>query len=559
MLNRVIVKNFAIIEDLDLNFNSGMTVLTGQTGAGKSLIIDAIGLLLGARADLDMIRYGKKESLITGYFSDLNLDLIEILKNEGIKVNDTLVISRTLNISGKSTVKVNENAITLTLLKRIGLFLGDIHVQHDTYRLINKENYLSFIDDFKNKEFLNIYNSYNLALVKYRDSLKLYKDSVKKKDDLTQKLDYLKFQKEELEALNLKENLDIELENEINKLANFDKIYQALNQAYEIFDNNFNLDYLSDIKDEINRISDFDNDYLDTYNRLDSSYYELADIKSFLYKAKDSLDFDPAYLEELEAKSYSINKAKDKYHMSLNELIEYLNKITLELNLSENFTETIAKLKNNLEKNYDDLVAKSLKLKEFRKKKAFVLEKEISKECLDLDLEHTNFKVSFNEVSFKDPFNDSIFKENGIDDIDFLVSFNLGEPLKPLAKVASGGELSRMMLAFKTIYLKKNKLSFMVFDEIDSGVSGLTARKIAAKMHEISKTTQILAITHLAQVASISDNHLFISKEEIDGRTKTNIELLEGQRRIEEIAIMLSGLELSVEVIDAAKALLERK
>lgn len=558
MLATVKVKNFAIIEDIEVNFNKNMTVLTGQTGAGKSLIIDAISLILGSRADLDMIRYGETESTISATFTNLSKETVEFINNLGYSFSDEITIVRVISNTGKNSIKVNNQNVTLTQLKQIGLFLGDIHVQHDTYRLINKENYLQFLDDFKDKTFLNYYNNYQVKRLKYLEAIKKYNECLKKSNDLTNKVEFLQFQQEELEALSLEFDLDIKLENEIEKLSNYDKIFTNLNEAYQnISDEVFNLDSLYEAASNLGKIKEFDTEYSKNHENLLDIYYQIEDIRSYLYKAKDSLDFDPDYLDELNSKLYEINKVKEKYKMSVNELIKYLEEITLELSLITNFDEAIKELKNDISKKHQELVDCATKLRNYRIKIAKECEKSIIRECIDLDLEHTKFEISFNEVDYKDPFNSTIFLENGIDIVDFYISFNVGEPVKPLNKVASGGELSRIMLAFKTIYLQKNPLSFMIFDEIDSGVSGVTARKIAKKMHEISKNTQVLAITHLAQVAAISDTQLYISKEEESNRTKTIVKELSYDERITEIAIMLSGMELSSGILQTAKTLLD--
>lgn len=558
MLSKIQVKNLAILEDVEVNFHHNMTVLTGQTGAGKSLIIDAIGLLLGSRADTDMIRYGEKEAVVAGVFSEVSLEVKEILTNYGINIKEELIISRKLTNTGKNTIKVNDQAITLGQLKQIGLYLGDIHVQHDTYRLINKDNYLSFLDDFKDKKFLKVYNDYQLKRISYLERLKQYQDCLKKSRDLTAKVDYLIFQKEELEALELSKDLDIELANEIEKLSNFDKIFSSLNEAYEKLNSQyFELDELYEATSLLDSIESFDEDYKKNSSMLKDAYYQIEEVKSFLYKAKDSLDFDPVYLDELNTRLYAINKAKEKYHKSNNELISYLNEITLELSLATNFDETINTLKEEVVSSYQEVMSKAKLLREYRQKEAIKISKALVKECNDLDLCHTEFEVSFNEVNFTDPFNANIFGDSGIDEIDFLITFNVGEPPKPLSKVASGGELSRIMLAFKILYLNKNPLSLMVFDEIDSGISGKTASKIARKLHEIGSRVQVLAITHLAQVAAISDHHLFISKEELAGRTKTSIKEIIGDERVSEIALMLSGMELNSSILQTAKEMLE--
>ena len=558
MLSEIKVKNFAIIEDIEVKFSPNMTVLTGQTGAGKSLIIDAISLLLGARADLDMIRYGEAESTITAIFNNLSELTLEMINNLGYDFKDEIIITRVISNSGKNTIKVNNQTITLNQLKQIGLYLGDIHVQHDTYRLINKDNYLSFLDNYKDKTFLNHYNTYQVKRLKYLEAIKKYNECLKKSKDLSNKQEFLEFQKGELENLALEEDIDTKLESEIEKLSNFDKIFTNLNEAYQyLSDEGFNLDSLYEAASNLGKIKEYDSDYASYNETLLDSYYQIEEVRSALYKAKDALDFDPDYLDELQSRLYEINKIKEKYKMSVKELIKYLEDITLELSLITNFDEAILELKNDIIKNHQDLVKCANNLRSYRQKQAKACELALVKECKELDLEHTKFEIIFNEVDLTDPFNNSIFLDNGIDIVDFYISFNVGEPVKPLNKVASGGELSRIMLAFKTIYLEKNPLSFMVFDEIDSGVSGITARKIAMKMHEVAKETQVLAITHLPQVAAIADRQLYILKEEENNRTKTLVKELSYDERITEIAIMLSGLELSEGILQTAKMMLD--
>ena len=558
MLKEIKVKNFAIIEDIEVSFSPNMTVLTGQTGAGKSLIIDAIGLLLGTRADLDMIRYGESESIISATFTNLSLFTKEAITNLGYVFDDELNITRVISSTGKNSIKINNQSVTLSQLKQVGLYLGDIHVQHDTYRLINKDNYLSFLDDFKNKSFLKEYNNYQLKRLKYLEAIKKYNDSLKRSKDLSHKIEFLLFQKEELEALMLEEDIDIKIENEIEKLSNFDKIYTSLNEAYEhLTDNYLNLDNLYEAANYLGKIKEYDPEYSSHNEVLLDAYYQIEEVRSSLYRAKDSLDFDPDYLDSLNSRIYEINKVKEKYKMSVNELIKYLEDITLELSLATNFDEAIKELENDIKTTHTELVKSATNLRSLRMREAKSVEKSIISECHNLDLENTKFEITFNDVDLSDYLNHQVFLENGIDIVDFYITFNVGEPLKPLSKVASGGELSRIMLAFKSIYLMKNQLSFMIFDEIDSGVSGVTARKIAKKMKDIAKTTQVLAITHLPQVAAISDTQLYILKNEENNRTKTVVKELSYEERITEIAIMLSGLELSEGILQTAKMMLD--
>ena len=555
MLSRLIVKDFAIIEDLDITFSNNLTVLTGETGAGKSLIIDTISLLLGQRADSDMIRFGKKEALITGYF-DYKEELNDIFKKLGIKIDKLIVIERSITENSKNSIKVNKTSITLNELKQIAKYLADMHIQNDTYHLFEPEKYLMLLDSIAKNDFNKLLDNYSIALMKYNEALKDYNYVLNGINDLNDKLEFYKYEKEELEALELYENMDKDLDEQIYKLSNFDKIQNNLSNSYNQFDNSNLLDSLYEISSNLEKIEDYDINYLDSKTKVLDCYYILNDIKSLIRDQLDSLDYDEEELNRLQEKQNNLSKAMDKYKKNVHELIEYLKDITLKIDMAVNYDDTLKEKKEIVLKTFNELKEKALLISNYRKKLSLSLEKSIVKECYDLDLENTQFEVSFNEVSFTDPFDKSIFMENGVDKIDFLVSFNKGEPKKPLYKVASGGEASRMMLAFKSVFYKASNVELMVFDEIDTGVSGKTALKIANKIHEISLNIQVLCITHLPQVAAKGDYHKHIYKELVDNRTKTIIKDLSKEERIEEIAKMLSGDSLSVYALEHAKELI---
>lgn len=558
MIKKLEVKNFAIIEDITLEFNSGMTVLTGQTGAGKSLIIDTISLLLGARADTDMIRYEAKEARIVGVFSN-DSKLNDIFNNNNIPTLDDITVERTISQS-KSTIKINGVSASLNLLKQIGAYLADLHIQNDTYSLFDKEKYLSLLDPVNDDKFNKLLNSYIEALYKYNTNLKDYETVLSSKNKTLERLEFLEYEHEELDKLDLKENLDKELEEEINMLENYDKISSNLSECYNLLNGDASsLDNIYDSAKLLGKISEYKEEFKEYNEKLMDSYYIIDEVRMNISKELESLDFDEEEFNLKQERLNDINKAKEKYKMSLDELIKYNEKIALEIDIATNYDEVLKDKALLVSESYQALVDKGIKLSEYRKKLALELEKNITKECKDLDLENTIFKVSFNEAKFTDPFDNKPFLSTGIDDIDFLITFNKGEPLKPLYKVASGGEASRIMLAFKSYFSSKNNAKLMVFDEIDSGVSGVTALKIAKKMKDISKTIQVLAITHLASVAGIGDNHMFISKEEINGRTVTNVKLLSYDERVKEIATMINGDKISVYALEYAKELLNNK
>ncbi len=557
MLKTLSVKNFAIIEDLTVNFNDGMTVLTGETGAGKSLIIDTIDLLLGSRADSDMIRYQAQMAQIKGIFTYDNPKINEILESYNIEILETLEIFREIQKSGRSIIKINNVNVTLQMLKQITLFLADIHVQHDTFKLFNQDNYLSFIDQGSDLNFTKLFNTYSLNFSKYNEEKKRYNHILTGQKNTLDRLEFLMFEKEELESLELTENIENDLEEKIAYLSNFDKISNALSSAYNELDGEyFSIDNIYEAQNNIKKISSINEKYNIYKDRLLDTYYILEEVKKDIKSDLDNLDFDQDELDFLLEKQNKLNKAKEKYKKNISELINYLKEITLAIDMSQNYENVLKEAYETVSNKYAQLKDSAIKLSNYRKKNCKEIEMSIVNECKELDLINIRFEIFFKDVLYNDVLDSSMFLESGIDQVDFLISLNKGEPLKPLSKTASGGELSRIMLAFKCHFSKTSRLSLMVFDEIDTGVSGQTALQIAKKMKKISTYTQVLCITHLPQVASIGDNHVFIFKEEIENRTKTQIKLLNKDERIYQIAVMLSGNTITKYALEHAAELL---
>ena len=557
MLYSLKVKNFAIIEDISIDFHNGMTVLTGETGAGKSLIIDTIALLLGDRADSDMIRYGTDKAYIEGVFDYSNDKIDKVLERIGINKLDRLTIYREISLNGRNIIKVNGTNVTLVDLKNIKTYLADIHVQHDTFRLINPDTYLSFVDNNEDNVFVDLYNDYLLSYDAYLHDLKEYNSLSNKVLQTKDRLELLIYEKNELDALDLYKGKDEELKEKISKLENFDKIYKSLNESYQFLDGEASsLDNIYRSYELINNISEYDSSYEEASNTIYDAYSSLDDVKSKIYKYINSLDYNEDELNSLQEELANIENVKSKYKKNLDELIAELEYITKEIALSENYDEVVKEYKDRVKKSFNKLSKSSISLTEYRKKRAKLIEKSLILECKDLELNDISFEIVFNDVKYDDEFNSSIFSENGVDIINFMISLNKGEPLKPLHKVASGGELSRIMLAFKSIFSTEAKLSLIVFDEIDTGVSGRAAQEIAKKIKSISKNIQVLCITHLPAVAAIADRQLYISKDVFDGRTKTKIEELSKEDRVVSIAKMIGGDKISKLFMDAAREML---
>ena len=559
MLEKLVVRNFAIIEDISINFKDGMTVLTGQTGAGKSLLIDSISLLLGSRADTDMIRYGAKEAYICGEFKYSNPKINEILNELGINVSDTLKIERTIG-EKKSTIKINDTTTNLTILNRITINLADISSQQETFRLLNKDNYLSFIDSKTDTKLNSLLNDYVIKREEYLDNYQELKEIEQKSKLSKDNLDYLESAYKELSCLDLYKGLDKEIEDKILKLKNFDKIYSNLKEAYERMCNEyFNIDAIYDSYESVKSVVKYDESLKEICDNLDTSYSLASNSIETIKKILSNMEYDPDEFDELNKRQNEINNMCLKYHKDFDKLVDYVQELKFEIDLVSNYDELLDKTNKKLKNSFDILTRASKELTSYRKDLALKLSDEIVNECEELELPNTKFLVSFEDIDYSNYLNKDIFKDNGTDIIDFMVSLNLGEPLKPLSKVASGGEMSRIMLAFKAHYAKINQLSMMVFDEIDTGVSGHVAKEIAKKMKDITKYNQVLAITHLPQVAAYADNQLFIYKEELDGRTITHVKELDNKDRIIEIAKMLSGETVSKYALETAKEMLEDK
>ena len=550
MLKKLIVKNFAILEDIEINFYNGLTILTGETGAGKSLIIDSISLLLGERASIEMIRNGEDKATITGVFTTTNIYLKAYLEKLGVSSNDELEIVRVISPS-RSYIKVNNVLITLNDLKVISHYLADIHLQFDMTKLLNKENYIEIVDGFK-QEVINEYKD------KYLESLDLLKQENNKYLDLVKRINEIKANQEqyeydlnELKALCLQPNEEEDIKEKISFLKNYDKIYSLIKESEEITDK----DSLSDIyslKDNINKLAAYQNEYKELYERLNNAYYELEDIYASISKKSRYFDYDSKELDNLEERLSSINSLKKKLNKTFDELIDYQIELENILSHEEDYDILLKEEKDKLLDVYKNTYTLGSDLSEVRKSIGKGIEKDCEKHLLDLGLKSV-FEVRVNKSPLPNEVDLSIFKENGIDDVDFYIETNIGEGIKPLAKIVSGGEVSRIMLAFKVLMIKSSKVETVIFDEIDTGISGEIASRVAHKIFEISLNTQVISITHLPQVAALSKNHVKISKEIKNNRTYTYIKYLNLDEKIYEIASLISGGKVSEKQLEYAK------
>lgn len=551
MLIQLSVKNFAIIEDVNISFKDGLTVLTGETGAGKSLIIDSISLLLGDRANSEMIRNGEEKAFISGIFVFNNKRLSALLTKLDIDALDNnLEISRTVTTT-KNVIKANGKVISLNELKQIAKYLADIHQQFDMVKLLNRDNYLEIIDGIK-FDLINDYKEKYLssfALLKQKE--KEYLDLVTYINEIKNKRDEYEYSLKELESFGLRENEEQEIDEEIELLNNFDKIYELLNQSKVLIEKD-SLDDIYEIKENISKLSGYQSEYSEMSERLNDYYYELEAIFEDIKKKVSRLDYDPNRLNELIERKSALNVLKKKYKKDVKELIEY--QLTLEslLKNKEDLDSSLIEKRKEFESQYNETYSYAAALTKVRKDIATIAEKDVMNSLSDLALSSV-FKIEIISNEKDKDYSLSIFNENGVDSIEFFIETNIGEGIKPLSKVVSGGEMSRIMLALKALYIKSQKISTVIFDEIDTGISGEVARKVALKIKEIALSTQVITITHLPQVASLSDHHIKISKSVKGNRTFTTIKELNLDEKIYEIALMISDGKVTPKQLEYAK------
>ena len=558
MLIKLKVQNFAIIEDIDIAFKDGLTVLTGETGAGKSLIIDCIGLLLGERAASEMIRQGEEKATVIGVFDNLSplikgaLDKIDVPYKD-----DVIEIKRTISAS-KNVIKINEVTVTLADLKKVMSLIADIHQQFDMVKLFNNENYLAMVDGFNNR-LINQYVSRYLesyALLKKQNEQ--YHALVKKIDEFNANQEQYEYAYQEIKALSLRENEEEEINSEISLLENYDKIYSLLMESKELVDGDA-LSNIYNIKENINKLSTYQNEYQDYLSRLDNAYYELEDIFDDIKHKVGDLNYDPNRLDSLIERSHAINALKKKYNKTYEELIAYESELNELLKYKEDYSILLKEEKEKLSTIYEETYARAMDLHKIREDIGLSIAKDLEKTLSELALT-CRFKVQINGKDKDDSLDISIFNEDGIDTVEFYIETNIGEGLKPLAKVVSGGELSRIMLAIKILYINAQKIKTIIFDEIDTGISGDVASKVAKKIKEIAYGHQVITITHLPQVASLSDHHIRISKNVSNNRTYTSIKELSLDEKIYEIATLISSGKVTDKQLDYAKEMvMERK
>ena len=553
MLKFLLIENFALIDHLEIEFQKGFNLITGETGSGKSILVDAVGLLVGERASQEMVREGFEKARVEGIFKISSKHPIhKVLAEINTPLEDEeLIIRREISLSGSNKIFVNGRMVTQKLLSDVGLLLADIHGQHDQQLLLHPKYQLDFLDAFgENQNLVTHLSSLFHKLQTVRTQLNSL--NINEKDRL-QKLDNLNYQITEIDSLNLRSGLDKELEEERRLLNSSEHRLQASQQAYQLlYEQEISLStLLNQAEQYIQKLATTDTAYEKTAEKMKDIRFEIEEISHNLRDYADSVEFNPARLDTLEEQLLEINKAKRKYGETIEDILEHANRTKEEImQLAENNTknEELVVLQKKLESEYLQL-AHNLSNKRHRDIKN--LSKSISQELANLNLENTVFKVDLNSTEEE-------ISEKGIDQAEFLLSPNIGESPRPLSKIASGGELSRIILALKSIVSPENYLKTLVFDEVDTGIGGRVASTVGEKLSLLSNQHQVFCVTHLPQIACWASHHLHVNKQQSNGRTIIQITTLTGKNQIEELARMMAGENVTETSRKQARELLQK-
>lgn len=531
MLGQLHIKNIGIIDDVTVNFNDGVNILTGETGAGKSLIIDSISAITGSRISKELIKTGCDMALIEACF---------------FTSDDNIILSREIYQNGRNICKINGKMTTLAELKAMGESLIDIHGQHDNQSLLNIKKHIGLLDSFAGKKVYELKLKYSELLEQYKEISSQIKRNYGDEQERARRIDLLKYQKDEIENASLKIEEEEELAEKRKLFINAEKIVKALNAANQILDNSV-LENIGEATKELSSISSLNEKYDQTVKNLNDAYYTVQDVSNELSNFLYEVDFDEEEQKQIEERLDLIYNLKRKYGSNVEEIIEYYNKLVEELNFLENSEEITNRLKEELAELELKLKKLGLEIRKYRHETASTIEEKINIQLQDLEMKKAYLKFQFKELES--------FREDGIDDVELLICTNLGEGLKSLAKIASGGEISRVMLAIKTVLCEYDEVPTMIFDEIDTGISGQAGKAVAEKMKIIGKTHQIICVTHLPAIAAIGDTNYFIQKNLEGERVVTNIRRLNEEETIKEIARILAGNDISEAVLQHAREL----
>lgn len=559
MIVELNISNFAIIDDLKINFVKGFNILTGETGAGKSIIVEGMGMILGQRANRDLVRKGSQKSTLEGlfYLEDPVKDTVnEILKDYGIDIdpNNYLLISREIHKSGRSVSRINGRTVTLTMLNKITVNLVDIHGQHEHQSLLNISNHMKLIDTFGDKELKSLLQNVEEEYRKLQNEKDKLSDISINNIEKDREIDILRYQIDEINRASLLEYDEKNIVSEYEKMKNIKEIGYNLGEVSDLINNNdYNdisiLDNINKCVSKVNDIKKYDSN-LTQYNKiLEDISFQVQDLGISIRNYLENLEVNEENFKLLEEKIDITNSVKKKYGNTIEEILQYKSKIENRLEMLLNNEKIIENINNNIIIIEDNLTDYCTKITEIRKELSKSIEVYITKELEDLNMDDVVFKVDFQKIDK--------FTMSGWDKIEFLISTNKGEDLKPLTKIVSGGEMSRIMLAFKSILAKYDNIPCLIFDEIDTGISGRTAQIVGEKIKMLSSNHQIICISHLPQIAALADTHFIIEKDILKDKTRTVVRRLNKSERIDELSRLLGGVDLTNTTKQHAEEMLE--
>lgn len=565
MLKSLEIKDYALIDHTEIEFGRGLNIITGETGAGKSILIDAMSLLLGERASVEVIRKGAQKAFVEGFFDvELNKKVRSLLEANEIEFQPDLIIRREISLKGSNRCFINDTPVALTLIKQLGDLLVDLHGQHEHQSLLRIESHIGFLDEYSgNSKLIEEYQVFYKELNKKTSELK---NLISKEESIKEKREIYAFQIKEIDSVSPSVGEDDTILNELNILENSEKLLELTEEVYtKLYDAEPSvIDLLGETKHKLNQLSGIDKSFLESEGECDSALAIVKELADSLRSYKSKIDVDPKEAEYKRERLGAINMLKKKYGGSIENIIEHRNKIGKDFELADNFSDAISKIQSEIKALQKSAGEAAEKISLSRKKSAAKIESEVIKSLNQLGISDSSFKVKISKTEADKDSVDFIlfnnkkysYSDTGFDEVEFYISTNIGEDVKPLTKVASGGEVSRIMLSLKTILAKSDKLPVLIFDEIDTGVSGRIAQKVGAALRDLASFHQIIAITHLPQIAGMANFHYSVEKKQIDDRTVSSIRQLDENERINEVAKLVSGEVLTKESIESAKQLI---
>lgn len=565
MLKSLEIKDYALIDHTEIEFGRGLNIITGETGAGKSILIDAMSLLLGERASVEVIRKGAQKAFVEGFFDvELNKKVRSLLEVNEIEFQPDLIIRREISLKGSNRCFINDTPVALTLIKQLGDLLVDLHGQHEHQSLLRIESHIGFLDEYSgNSKLIEEYQVFYKELNKKISELK---NLISKEESIKEKREIYAFQIKEIDSVSPSVGEDDTILNELNILENSEKLLELTEEVYtKLYDAEPSvIDLLGETKHKLNQLSGIDKSFLESEGECDSALAIVKELADSLRSYKSKIDVDPKETEYKRERLGAINMLKKKYGGSIENIIEHRNKIGKDYELADNFSDAISKIQSEIKALQKSAGEAAEKISLSRKKSAAKIESEVIKSLNQLGISDSSFKVKISKTEADKDNVDFIlfnnkkysYSDTGFDEVEFYISTNIGEDVKPLTKVASGGEVSRIMLSLKTILAKSDKLPVLIFDEIDTGVSGRIAQKVGAALRDLASFHQIIAITHLPQIAGMANFHYSVEKKQIDDRTVSSIRQLDENERINEVAKLVSGEVLTKESIESAKQLI---